>query len=137
MHSMAYLCMRLTGCSSTEPSALGKERYFATTCSRYASHSRTIAQLAILMLKSCAGLEEARNTSWAELAPSEKAAMAYAFIHEEDTWLALKFLARSMASFGGSKGASTVQMCCKHSIKPHSVSYVVRDRTAYHCCAKV
>ena len=56
------------------------------------------------VVRMCAGLEGAQTTSWAELAPSEKAAVAYTFIHEEDPLLALKFLARIMASFGGSKG---------------------------------
>ena len=73
------------------------------------------------MLSNFAGLEGAQNTSWAELAPSEKAAMAYALIDEEDTLLALKFLARSMASFGGSKGASPASMCCEDTIKHHLV----------------
>lgn len=51
-----------------------------------------------------AGLEGAKATSWKLLAASEKVAVAYAFIHEEDGRLALKFLARVMASYGGSQG---------------------------------
>jgi hypothetical protein len=35
---------------------------------------------------------------------SERTALAYAFINEEDSSLALKFLARLMASFGGANG---------------------------------
>ena len=51
-----------------------------------------------------AGLQGAKGTAWQSLAASEKVAVAYAFIHEEDSRLALKFLARVMASFGGSQG---------------------------------
>ena len=51
-----------------------------------------------------AGLEGARGTAWESLAASEKIALACAFIQEEDGLLALKFLARVMASFGGSQG---------------------------------
>ena len=49
-----------------------------------------------------AGLEGAKGTAWESLAASEKIAVACAFIQEEDGLLALKFLARVMASFGGS-----------------------------------
>lgn len=86
------------------------------------------------------GLEGAQNTSWAELAPSERTAMAYAFIHEEDTWLSLKFLARTMASFGGSKGALSALICCEHSIR---INLLYRSRCAvrlgrkYRLCTKV
>ena len=51
-----------------------------------------------------AGLEGAKGTAWESLAASEKIAVACAFIQEEDGLLALKFLARVMASFGGSQG---------------------------------
>ena len=51
-----------------------------------------------------AGLEAAKGTEWESLAASEKIAVACAFIQEEDGLLALKFLARVMASFGGSQG---------------------------------
>ena len=75
----------------------------------------------MLMSSLCAGLEAAQNTPWAELSPSEKVAVAYEFIHNEDASLALKFLARVMASFGGSKGvlplcytliAACADSCC-------------------------
>ena len=49
------------------------------------------------------GLEGAQNTSWAELAPSERTAMAYAFIHEEDTWLSLKFLPEPWLPLAGAR----------------------------------
>ena len=76
----------------------------------------------------CAGLEGAGNTSWADLAPSENVAVAYTFIHEEEPLLALKFLARVMASFGGSKGASSALLqldCCQCRMTCHIVSQTV------------
>ena len=57
-----------------------------------------------------AGLEGANSTTWEELSSAEKIAAAYAFIHEADSTLALKFLARVMASFGGSKGAAYLRV---------------------------
>lgn len=78
----------------------------------------------LIVVRACAGLEGAQSTSWAELAPSEKVAAAYAFLHEGDPLLALKFLARVMASFGGSKGAlSSVCRCLQ--LKDHGRMCIV------------
>ena len=75
----------------------------------------------------CAGLEGSQNTSWAELSPSEKVSMAYAFLHEEDSLLALKFLARTMASFGGSKGTSSACLNPDHCGRRTALKIIGQD----------
>ena len=94
-----------------------------------------------------AGLEGADNTAWQDLTASERTALACVFINEADSSLALKFLARVMASFGGANGIHThththnslrkklsgVTQCSSAMMLPDILEGIVRAASSATC----